>query len=189
MSQKSQKLSRDRRDNVPPGPRYVPPLNDPVPAADLAWDPRAVESRLIEAAVICGRTAGSIGPKQFGSNWPTTLHDFADLVAQAEGGQLDRNNAERNRIRFNATAAQVTRSDQAMAWAARYLEGHPGPRGVLQIWLLCKATRRKFVKECKKRGWSRATAYRARDKALSIIAIGLSRDGLPPVPGRIEEDD
>jgi hypothetical protein len=40
----------------------------------------------------------------------------------------------------------------------------------------------KFDSEVKAKGWSRATCYRRRDRALAVISIGLDRDGIS-LPG------
>jgi hypothetical protein len=53
---------------------------------------------------------------------------------------------------------------------------------MLQLWVGCKRTRWLLSHAVNDTGWNRATAYRVKDKALSILFHGLERDavGVPP---------
>ncbi|MEW5421926.1 hypothetical protein [Amorphus sp. 3PC139-8] len=75
---------------------------------------------------------------------------------------------------------RVSQLERALWWPARYLDGHSGWARVLHCWIRCRVTRGvNFNHAVDERGWSRATAYRARDRALARIAQGLTNDGIP----------
>ena len=147
---------------------------------DDLWVPRTVEKRLIEAARLTLTTTGPVGPKAYGSAMPMYQRDWTDWLAQLDeaGKDLADVKIERDErpARPGATSRQITRMEEAIRWPIKYLEGLPGPRKVLAVYLRCRAYRKPFGRACKRLGWSRATAYRARDKALALIAQGLNRD-------------
>jgi hypothetical protein len=68
--------------------------------------------------------------------------------------------------------------ERVLAWQGTYLRAHPGPARVLALFLRCKVTRTRFSEAIRERRWSRSTAYAARDRALTLIAQGLNRDGV-----------
>ena len=148
---------------------------DAAAVAEGLWLPRLVEARLIEAVRLAHRTDGPVGPKQYGSAMPAILREFQDLV----GVDIATLAAEKNPVKLGATSVQMTRMEATLRWPIEYLEDWPGPRGVLAVFLRCKAYRRSFRQACERRRWPRATAYRARDKALGLIAQGLNRAGVP----------
>jgi hypothetical protein len=160
-------------------------LTDPrdmIAAKDL-WVPKMVEERLIEAVRIANYTAGSVGPRGYGSGLPGEL---VALLGQPENegektwwerASID---SEEARPKRAISAQKVTKMEEAIRWPLTYLDGQDGPCRVLALYLRCKVTKgRPFNAAVKKKKWSRATAYRVRDRALSIIAQGLNRDRVP----------
>lgn len=146
-------------------------------AQDLVGMPEnAVEiirDRLIEAAKLIERTTKRAGPKEYGSAWPPIIREFADLVAQEEGTEKDR---ETNRIYIQPTARQITLAEEALSWRRYVTEAQA--LAALNIWLRCKALRiRSWQKEAQRRGFSRETAKRRLARAYFLIALGLSREG------------
>lgn len=162
---------------------FVPPADIPV---EQLWTPAAVQGRLIEAARVVERTGGRVLPKEYGNSMPAYMHDWGDLIGQAANDTL---HAGGNRITIGATSRTMTRVEQAMRWLWRYLDDYEGQRRVLRLFLRCRATRVPFSVALKRKGWNKATAYRARDRALTIIAIGLIRDRVPLVLARSDDDD
>lgn len=162
---------------------FVPPADVPI---EQLWAPAQVQARLIEAARLIERTGGRVAPKGHGSSMPDYSYDWGDLIGQADAATLYKG---RNLVTISATSAAMTRAEQAMMWPMRYLEDAEGPRRVLRLFLKCRALRQSFSLACKKRGWSRVTSYRGRDRALSLIAIGLIKDRIPLVEARDGDDD
>lgn len=140
----------------------------------MAWDQKMVERRLIEAVVNAERAIRNPNPKGAVAAWPKWLYDAEDLAGQ----KAEDNTPARVVPRF-----RITEMEEAIHWQAKYLCCHEGPARVLRTYLRCKAYRRSFSEMAKRKGWSRATAYRARDKALTIIAFCLMRDKVPPFRG------
>jgi len=67
----------------------------------------------------------------------------------------------------------------ALAWPATYLPDADGSRAMLSLWAGCKALRQPFTNAVERRGtMTRAMAYRLRDRGLTLIALGLIRDGV-----------
>lgn len=139
------------------------------------WTPNLVADALVDAVRMAQRVAGAVGPQGFGANWPKYQHTFADIV-----GWGDTDEKVRTEVRRLPTAAEVSRMEVALTWQARYLARQPGPARAIKLWLRSKATRVHFTVLIKRQKWPPATAYRARDKALTLIALGLTRDGIPP---------
>ena len=157
-------MSDDDEDDGPRALRNFRPVHD-VGTSDL-WGPATVRTRLIEAAQIVIRTAGRVGPKGYGSGLP------AEMI-EAMGMGTD---ADRGRVTINYSPRRVTLAEQANAWVEKYLADQPGMRRVLALFVVCRAYRRNFSAEVKRRGWSRSTAYMRRDQALRVIAAGLNQD-------------
>lgn len=141
---------------------------------DMIWDDKMVERRLIEAVRIAEAAVKSPRPKNAVAAWPSHLYDADDLLGQTP----DESGAGRVVPRF-----RITEMEEAIMWQAKYLKGHDGPARVLRTYIRCKVYRISFNEVVKQKGWSRASAYRARAKALSLIAYCLMRDGVPPVRG------
>jgi hypothetical protein len=146
----------------------------PSDAVDIIRERLQFSARLIE------RTTGRVRPKEYGSAWPPMLREFADLVAQEEAQEGDRER-EHNRIILQPTARQITQAEEALAWRRYVTEAQA--LAALNIWLRCKALRlRSWQKEAVRRGFSRETAKRRLARAFFLIAVGLSRDGKPIEP-------
>ncbi len=78
-----------------------------------------------------------------------------------------------------APPALVSRYERVLWWQADFLKEEPGAARVLKHWIRAKLTKGfTFGEAIKRRGWSRPTAYRARDKALAVIAMGLTDRGI-----------
>lgn len=158
------------------GPRdwmeYVPP--EDYGDAQL-WNGKLVRDRLVECATIIERQGGRVAPKQYGSAMPEYTQDWGDLIGQADSGTIHEGG---NRVTIRASHAQMSRVEEALSWPARYLDRHEGPRRVLRLYLFCKAKRLTFTRRAQRRGWSKPTTFRALDRALTIIAVGLMRDAV-----------
>lgn len=162
---------------------FVPPPDIPT---DQLWTGAQVQARLIEAARLIERTVGRVTPKQFGNSMPNYTYDWGDLMGQVETATLLTGG---NRITIGATSRAVTRCEEAMRWPLTYLNDHEGMRRVLHLFLRCRASRVPFSVALKRKGWNKATCYRLRDRALTVIAIGLIRDRVPLLLAGEDDDD
>ena len=147
------------------------------------WTPELAGKRFVAAlrwATYCG---GKVGPAGIRGSMPAfnpTLNDHLD-----EGWGLpelagDDDPGDGKRLVVQATAAQVTAYEAALNWPANYLcPDYEGSARMLCLWARCKVYRKPFDDVLKRRGTiSRATAFRLRDRALSVISTGLDKDGV-----------
>lgn len=144
------------------------------------WTPKEVGDQLVEALRWARYAAGRTGP---GAMTAMRLPYTATLDLHLEEGwglpeRADEDEGEE--LRLPPSPAQVTRHLAALQWSADYLcPGHVGSARTVGLWAACKAYKRSFAGAVKARGVPRVHAYRLRDRALSIIAQGLTRDRVP----------
>lgn len=140
------------------------------------WTKEIVFHRYLEAADVLRRLPPVRFPKEFGNAWPDVLRDMDDI----RGHDPDERVREFAAVARRAPppAAAITRQEEVMDWSNRYLAAWPGPRRVLWAASVCAVSNRSFSGLCRKRGWSRATAYRRIDKALIVVSDGLSKDNI-----------
>lgn len=139
--------------------------------AHMVWTPEMVQARLVEAARVVEATVRRPGPSKSANLWPQIVRDWADI--------MDHKAEDQRVVRF-ISRAQINRMEEALLWPGRYLKDEPGAGRVLRSFLQARAFRRSFSHEIKAKGWSTGTAYRSRDRALSIIALCLMRDEVAP---------
>ncbi|SOC37063.1 hypothetical protein SAMN05892877_103407 [Rhizobium subbaraonis] len=140
------------------------------------WTPKFVGECLVEAVRWSEYAAGRVLPADMKSGMPA-LEMFAG-EREFEGwptiGELDPPKRPKS-----YSPAKVSQMERVIRWPTLYLGKIPGPTRVLNLWVRCKISQGlKFDRAVEIRGWSRATAYRGRDKALATIAMGLTRDGV-----------
>ena len=140
---------------------------------ETVWTPVAVGKALIWALRLARAVAGPTGPRGYGSGMLDVVYS-ADEVREMEP-PLDV-------PRVNASSAMISRMETVLGWQGTYLassQEHVGSSRVLKVYLRCRANKASFANECKRRGWGRTRSYEQRDRALSVIAQGLDRDGAP----------
>lgn len=139
------------------------------------WTPKLAGEVMVEAARWALTYGGPAGPASIRSSMPELAMDWIDRMAQ---GWESVASQEPTKKRRNYWPAEVSQFERAIMWPLEYLADHDGLARVLQLWLRCKITKQKFGAAVDEKKWSRATAYRNRDKALSIIAQGLHAAGV-----------
>lgn len=158
------------------------PKTAPHPPA-AQWTPELVGNALVEA-MRWAAAQGPVGPKGFSYvrlPFAATLDDHLD-----EGWGLPEvagqdEPTEGRPLRILLPPAVVSRHRAALEWPARYLcPDHVGSARALGLWVACKATGRSFDGALKARATiHRSVAYRLRDRGLSLVSMGLARDGVP----------
>ena len=161
----------------PPAERVIDGVR--VAVREQQWTPALVRARLDEAMKTLRRMGGAIGPKAFGNGLPDPVRGpltLKDLIEQMHDPSLYR--LDGNKIRLSAISAEVSRAEEAIAWAWDHLPDD-GPRRVLQAWMRSRATPHvKFSRLCKDKGWPRSTANLALARAFRIIAVALNAKGV-----------
>lgn len=92
------------------------------------WTPIHVLDRLEEAYLVLANQPAVGGPKQYGNGMPTVVQERLtnkDWIDLYHSGELETMHEDRNRVRIPATAAQVTRMEQALRWSFEYLGNEP----------------------------------------------------------------
>lgn len=148
--------------------------------AEICWTVKTVQETLIDAAWHSVMGA-SVGPRGVRS----AMLDFHLTGAErlAEGWsyaiEVDEEELSKRAKRRRLSPARVSFLERAAAWPMEYLGDDPERARVLQLWLRCKVSKKKFGAEVDRVGMARATAYRQRDRALTIVSVGLDRDEIP----------
>lgn len=147
---------------------------------ETVWTPKLVGDEMIEAIRWAKYAIGRVGPAGIKSSMPK-LSFFAserDLEQWPAIQELDPEPMRRSYAPW-----QVSRFERVLQWPMTYLGDLPkkDPEAIwfFRLWVDCKITKgMKFDPTLDQIGLSRATAYRKRDKILSEIAKGLTRDGI-----------
>lgn len=148
---------------------------------ELRWTPDLVKARLREACRVIETTSRRPGPSQKTGFWPQITPEFADQVNQVPtGALLEMHRARNNATMLGAADREISRSEQAIGWPARYLaaEDLTPERDVLQAWLWAEATDESWERAAVAVAGSKATAYRRRARAFEVICAGLLKDGV-----------
>lgn len=144
---------------------------------DGLWTPKLVGEILTELTRWLATHGGRVGPARLRSAMPELRMELADRLAEG-WSSVQENEVTRPRASYGPKT--VALFERALEWQGLYLLDERGAGRVLALWLRCRITKLKFDAELKARGWSRATAYRKRDRALSAIAQGLTNQNQTP---------
>jgi hypothetical protein len=148
------------------------------------WTPEAVEAQLVEALRWAKYNAGRVGPAGIGGvsgvfSLVSTLEDHMEEgwgIPEVAGDDVP----DEKQIRPAATPEQITRHEAALQWPADYLlPDYKGSARMVGLWCACQVGKRSFNGVCKARGVDRHAAMQLRDRGLSLISQGLTRDGVP----------
>lgn len=134
----------------------------------ITWTVKIVQETLVDAAWHCVVSGKSAFPGE------ARMSLWDDIATPPD----DEDDKERQ-LRRRLSPARISFLERAILWPMAYLGDDPENARMLQIWLWCKVSKRKFRDEVDRRGIARATAYRRRDRALTLISVGLDRDGVP----------
>jgi hypothetical protein len=112
---------------------------------------------------------------------PAFSPSFEDFLEEGWGIPEAEDDLDGKALILPPSPALVTRFIAALEWPTVYLcPANPGAARMVSLWGLCKATRRPFDRAVKDRGLGRGAAYALRDRGLSLISQGLTRDGVSP---------
>lgn len=157
-------------------------LHSPLPVVET-WTPALAGQALVDALRWAHRAAGRVGPGGVVSaRLPEAILTTEDRLELGWGLHEVADPDDLPPMRVQLSPAQVSAHEAVLEWPARYLcPAHDGSARIVGLWAACKARRMSFDVAIKRRGTlARATAYRLRDKGLSLISQGLDRDGVSP---------
>lgn len=156
-------------------------------APGASWTPALAGEALVEALRWLRHSTPTPGPRGYATarlpeRHLTELDRLAEGWGIAETADDDPPMTPPPRV----SPAQAQRHLFALEWPARYVaREHPGSARMLSLWAACRAGRRPFAEAVKARGVDRSLGYRMRDRALGLVAMGLTLDRVPlDPPGR-----
>lgn len=141
----------------------------------MSWTAPEVMSRFVEAADTERRTP-SKGMQQARTCWPAYRFDDEDRKGWTDDDKAEEQNrwAETK----GAKADAVSRYDECVEWGLTYIDATV-TREIVWTWAFCQAiSGRSFKKECKRKGWVRATAYRRLYRAFDLISFHLNNESV-----------
>jgi hypothetical protein len=144
------------------------------------WSAEWVMRRLVEAYAI-ERRLPLARRHMVVSAWPRTVTEFADVVGRADDDRKARFAAWEYAGELGVSANAITRQEEAHDWLAIILGPYPEERLCLMQWAAATAYRRSVRRMLMKRGWSRSTFLRRVTAGAHVIAVELSRQGIPVV--------
>ena len=141
------------------------PAPKPQIAAAGPWGRDDVYLRFLEAAETFRRLPSVKFPRQFGNAMPQVVYNLEDI----KDHEVDK----RGKI-SPPNSAMIRRAEETLQWSVQYLAGSNTQRC---LWgqVTCRVMGRSFAKLCRSHGWSRTTAYRRLDEALSLMTAALNR--------------
>jgi hypothetical protein len=159
------------------------------PEPGQQWTVALVRAELVEAVAWVSGAGGKVGGRDtvtahlpfratleehLAEGWglPECADPDAELAAQ-----------DRRALRLQPTARRVAQLEAALTWTATHVApSNAGSARMLSLWLACKVHRRSFDRAVRELGVQPGHAYRLRDRALTLIAVGLDSKGLRPGP-------
>lgn len=145
------------------------------------WTSKLAGEALVAALRWARYAAGPVGPQGFvTARMPEAVLPLEQRLALGWGLPDAAEMDDLRPMRLRLSAVQISRHTKAMAWPAVYLADAEGSRHMVSLWAGCKACNLPFNEAVKRRGTiDRSAAYRLRDRGLTLIALGLTRDGVP----------
>ena len=141
------------------------------------WSASWVQRRLIEAYSV-ERRIPLAKRRMVGSAWPPMATEFSDIVGRADDDRKERFAAWEH-TRLGVSAADITRLEEAHDWLRIILFQYPEERLCLAQWAAAVAYRRSLRRMLERRQWSRSSFYRRVTAGAHVVAMELTRQGLP----------
>ncbi|WP_185982837.1 hypothetical protein [Aureimonas mangrovi] len=152
------------------------------------WTRELVLEELIRACEVYDALPIRTGPQAYGSTMPPILREVKDEFTAGGRAKANDNDAKARAVlrRARATAADISRADQALAWVPAFVPT-PDLREVLMRhavvrargWDWDRAVSARNRRNPAKKGWVRRTTYRWIARACQGIADALDHKGIP----------
>jgi hypothetical protein len=149
-------------------PFYPDPLDTPLPLPP-SWNGPHVALRITEGFTTLAKMprGDRTGMR---SAWPAYMYEFNDLVDQAEQGELERTQAEQNRVRVVPSAVEIAHMEASTYWPAQYLGAKPDLREAVNLLGLAYSLGLDARWVAKKRGGLADTWRERHDRGCELIA-------------------
>lgn len=146
------------------------------------WTQIFVLDRLEEAFLVLANQPAAAGPKQYGNGMPTVVQERLtnkDWIDLYQSGELAKMHEDRNRVRIPATAAQVTRMEQALRWPFEYLADLPHCARALSQRALWAALKYDIRRRCAGLGIDHPSFNQQWQAGLQIVTATLIARKVP----------
>lgn len=148
--------------------------------AHAEWTSKLAGEAIVAALGWARRFAGPVGPRGITTaRMPETMLTLEQRLDLGWGLPEAADPDDVHPMVIRPSPRLVSRHTAALVWPAVYLGENEGSRQMVSLWAGCKAYGRPFNEAVKRRGTiDRSSAYRLRDRGLTLIALGLIRDGV-----------
>ena len=148
----------------------------PTRSSGLSWDAEIVGAAIVQAFVTLDLLPRVLTPRGPGSNWPKTMVEWTDQLAQAELEASERRDRqqEANRTKICPSALEITQMEMAFDWLRELRLEDTGMALIVTFWALRTARGRSIRRLCVEKHWSPRTFWRKRAKALDSLAARLN---------------
>lgn len=145
------------------------------------WTPDLVEARLVDAVRWMRFSGGGVGPASIRSAMPIFIPSLRDFAEEGWGlpERADEDEDLETRER-PPTLEEIAALEDALTWVG----GIIAPRDIdmaraVNAAVFAKAYDIPFTAVIRRRRMDRRTAYRLRDRGLSVISVVLDQRGVP----------
>jgi hypothetical protein len=139
------------------------------------WTVEQVLQRLEEAYRTLRKLPMATRPRTHGNSMPAYGYEYSDLVQESQTNELKRGMRLRLRPRLTATADEIERMEEALAWPMQYLADKPEVAQAVGLGALWRVSGVALEERCRAYGWSRRTFLRRKVHGLKLIIIELIR--------------
>ena len=145
------------------------------------WTPKFVSEELIEAVAWVRQFGAPAGPSGIRSSMPSFIPTLEDHLEEGWGIPESADDLEERELRLPVGPERAQQLNETLHWIGRYVvPTNPLSAKMLSLWVLhrSRGKGRGFEPALARLKIHRGHAYRLRDRALSIIAQGLTADGV-----------
>ena len=148
----------------------------PTRSSGHSWDAELVGAAIVQAFVTLDLLPRVLTPRGPGSNWPKTMVEWTDQLAQAELEVSERHDRqqEANRTKILPSALEISQMEMAFDWLRELRLEDTGMALIVTNWALRTARGRSIRRLCVEKHWSPRTFWRKRAKALESVALTLN---------------
>ena len=145
-------------------------------SSSLSWDSELVGQAIVQAFVTLDLLPKVQTPRGPGSNWPKTMVEWTDQLAQAELEASERRDRqqEANRTKLCPSALEISQMEVAFDWLRELRLEDTGMAMILTYWALRTSRGRSIRRLCVEKHWAPRTFWRKRAKALDCLVLKLN---------------
>jgi hypothetical protein len=157
--------------------RPYDPNSDPIPEL---WTSDHMSRRLVDSFSTLRRMPRVRGPRAPGNHGPAYVHDWGDLLAQAEDPEAVKDRqAEQNRDRSQPSSVEIHQMERCNEYLRWFRNQDAQGSLVLARWAMATAFSMSVAKQAAALGMAKSSFYARRESALKACAAMLNRRSEP----------